>query len=433
MKRQVLTAVAVTALALTIVVTAGAVSSSSGSRKAGTPTLTVWTAATDAPAIRHVYTRFEKKFHVKLKLFILPASGLETAVQTKWNSGARPDILEYHPTSLFWALNPAKNMLDLSKMSYVKQSGSLYKSLGRLNGHVYAAITQDPTVFGAYYNKNVLASDGLSAPKSYADLLHICAVLKQKAPSIAPIYESGGSQWPTQILGGLMYVAQTEKDNNYGARLLAKQTTLADPQGPLVKALTAYKKLHEQGCFNSDAVTGTFETSMKAVVAGNAAMTFLPSDFTPLLADQVGGLAKLDQALGWAVPSSTRPVAPWAGGPKGTWYVPKTGNHAKEALALKFITYVTGPGYQAYLNESKDYPLISTGKQAPGASQLQKAVALSYKTGSLAFNTNLPGFNTQFAVIMGKILSGEATPEQAGQQSQQFLAQGAHAAHLKGW
>ena len=44
------------------------------------------------------------------------------------------------------------------------------KSLARLNGRVYGAITQDPTVFGAYYNKQVLSKNGLSAPKSYADL-----------------------------------------------------------------------------------------------------------------------------------------------------------------------------------------------------------------------------------------------------------------------
>jgi raffinose/stachyose/melibiose transport system substrate-binding protein len=434
-RRSTTAAVLAGALASLLAAAATTASSATSATNAGTTTLTVWTYPNDTPATRALYTRFEKKFHVKLKLVVLPTVSTELAVQTKWNSGARPDILEYQPTSLFWSLNPTKNLVDLSKLPFVKASGSLAKVSGSYNGHTYAAQVADPTVFGAFYNKAVFARNGLTAPKTYPDLMHICTVLKAKDPDVAPIYESGHDQWPLQILGGLTYLAQYEKslESGYEEQVLTKQAKLSDPNGPLVKALRAYKNLQDNNCFNSDVQTATVQDGQNAIVAGKAAMQFLPSDFLPLLAQQVGGVKKLDSVLGWATPSATSAVAPWAGGPKGTWFVPKTGDAKKQAIALQFIKWVTGPGYQQYLNESGNYPIISTGKQAPGASELQQAIARSYKTGTLAFNTNLVGFNSQFAILMSKLIAGQATPAQIGQQAQLFFAQAAHGAHLKGW
>ncbi len=438
MRRYSFAVLLAAALALLLVAAAasrsGSSSKSSSASKASVTTLTVWTYPNDTAATRALYGRFAKKFHVKLKLVILPTVATETAVQTKWNSGARPDILEYQPTSLFWSLNPTKNLVDLSKMPFVKRSGSLYKVSGSYNGHVYAAQVADPTVFGAFYNKAVLAKNGLTPPKNYADLMHICQVLKDKDPNVAAIYESGHDQWPLQILGGLTYVAQYEQgETGYEEKILNKKAKLSDSNGPFVKGLTAYKNLQTNGCFNSDVQTAAVQQGMNDVLSGKAAMAFLPSDFAPLLSQQIGGDAKLDKAIGWAIPSATSPVAPWAGGPKGTWFVPKTGNAQKQAIALKFISYVTGAGYQRYLDESHNYPIISTGKQAPGMTGLQKAIAASYKTGTLAFNTNLVGFNTQFATLMAKLLAGQGQPAQLGQQAQIIFEQAAHAAHLKGW
>jgi raffinose/stachyose/melibiose transport system substrate-binding protein len=426
-------AVLAAALALSIVACASNSTSSGKSNSSGSTTLTVWTYPNDTPATTALYTRFETQFHVKLSLVVMPAVNTELAVQTKWNSGARPDILEYQPTSLFWSLNPTKNLVDLSNLPFVKDSGSLDKVSGSYNGHVYAAQVADPTVFGAFYNKAIFAQNGLQPPTSYADLMHICTVLKAKDPGVAPIYESGHDQWPLQILGGLTYMAQYEGPTGYEEKVLAKNASLSDPKGLFVKSLTAYQSLQTSGCFNSDVVTATVQNGQSDILDGKAAMQFLPSDFEPLLAQQVGGQSKLNQTLGWATPSATESVAPWAGGPKGTWFVPKTGNAQKEAIALEFIKWVTGPGYQGYLNQSGNYPIISTGKQAPGSSQLQQAIAHSYKAGTLAFNTNLVGFNSQFAVLMSKLIAGQGTPAQIGQQAQAFFAQAAAAAHLKGW
>ncbi|CAM5601713.1 hypothetical protein SGRIM119S_02522 [Streptomyces griseorubiginosus] len=112
----------------------GAGVTADGTAKVKAKELTVWTNAADTPAIRDVYKRFGDKFGVKMNIVSISADAYESQVQTKWASGDRPDILEYHATSLFWALNPAKNLVDMSRMPYVAKSGKIYDVAGSLEG-----------------------------------------------------------------------------------------------------------------------------------------------------------------------------------------------------------------------------------------------------------------------------------------------------------
>ncbi|WP_432974811.1 ABC transporter substrate-binding protein [Dactylosporangium sp. CA-233914] len=404
-----------------------------GTAKVKAKELTVWTSTADQAYVRNAYKNFEKAFGVKVNLVEITADGLENQVQTRWASGDRPDLLEYHATSLFWALNPAKNIIEMSNMPYVKRSGALYKTAGSLDSKIYAAITVGPGLFGMYYNKKVLAEAGLSAPKTFADLEQICATLKQKAPGVAPIYEAGGSQWPTQIQI-LMNLAGAEKDRNYSGEILAKKATLDDPAGPFVAALTQYKKLQSMGCFNTDATTAKSEPSFKALADGAAA--FLPqstSSLPSLTAVYGGDIAKTSAAIGWASPSANSTTSAWSPSFNGTWYVPKTGNADRESTALAFIQWITTDGYQNYLTETKRFPALS-GAQAATPTGIEEDFARAYASDkALAVNANLVGFSAQFPTLMSGLLSGQYTPAQTGQLAQKALEQGAKSAKLTGW
>lgn len=395
--------------------------------------LTVWTSSADAAYVRDAYKAFGEKFGVKINLVEIPAEGIENQVQTRWASGDRPDLLEYHATSLFWSLNPVANLVEMSNMPYVKRSGEMYKDAGSFDGKTYAAITVGPGQFGMYYNKKVLADAGLSAPKTYADIEHICTTLKQKMPGVAPIYEAGGSKSPTQIQI-LNYLAGTEKEQHYSQELLAKKATLDDPQGPFVAALTEYQKLQTMGCFNKDATTAKSETSYKALADGEAALLPQNTSVLPSLSAVYGNdIAKTSAAIGWASPSANSTTSAWSPSFNGTWYVPKTGNADRESTALAFLQWITTDGYQTYLTATGRLPVLS-GAQAPTPPGIQQEFANSYAGDkALAVNSNLVGFSAQFPTIMTGLLSGQYTPIQAGQLAQQALAQGARAAHLEGW
>ncbi|SHN14812.1 ABC transporter substrate-binding protein [Cryptosporangium aurantiacum] len=395
--------------------------------------LTVWTSTADQPYVRNAYKRFEKKFGVKLSLVEIPADGLENQVQTKWASGDRPDLLEYHATSLFWALNPAKNLVEMSDMPYVERSGEIYESAGSLNGKIYAALTVGPGMFGMYYNRTVLADAGLTAPKTFADLEKICTTVKRKAPGVTPIYEAGGSQWPTQIQI-LMYLAGTEKGENYSQDLLAKKATLDDPEGPFVAALTEYKKLQGMGCFNRDATTAKSEPSFQILADGKAAILPQNTSSLPSLTEVYGGdTAKASDAIGWASPSATTTTSAWSPSFNGTWYVPKTGDADRQSTALAFIQWITTDGYQEYLTETKRFPALSGAKAAEPVG-IEKDFATAYDGDkALAVNASLVGFGAQFPTLMTGLLSGQNTPAEVGELAQKALEQGAKSAQLAGW
>jgi len=428
MKTRVLLAGAVTAGASLVL--AGCTAPADGGTE---PTsLTMWHNSADSPALLQLYKDFEAKTGIAIELVDVPSDSFETTILTKWATGDRPDLLEFHPTvANLLTLNPAKNMQDLTRMEFVKASGDLYASMGSLDGTVYAAVTGFPSVFGIYYNKAVLADHGLQPPRSFDDLSTLCTALKPAG--VAPIWESGGSVWPTQVLP-LLYVADHNSGNEYGAAIGGNKEALDAAGSPFLAGLTAYAGLRDGGCFNADATSATFEDGLKAVLEGKAAMTALHSDtYASLLADAGGSADALSAAVGFVPVSSSSPVASWAGGPLGTYYAPKTGDAAKEKAALSFIEYATGAGYQKLVDNGNSFPVIDTAKTPKGFSELQLSYQSAYQgDSSIAFNSNVAGFGA-LATETSKLLARQTTPEDAARTVQAAVQQASTAAGLPGW
>lgn len=394
--------------------------------------LTMWHNSADSPALLQLYTEFEAETGIAIELVDIPSDAFETTTLTKWATGDRPDLLEFHPTvANLLTLNPVQNMQDLSDMDFVERSGDIYESMGSLDGKVYAAVTGFPSIFGIYYNKAVFADGDLEPPTSFADLTSLCDALS--STGVTPIWESGGSVWPTQILP-LLYVADQNEGNEYGARIGANEAALDDQDSPFLEGLHAYTGLRDSGCFNADATSATFEDGLKAVFDGTAAMTALHSDtYASLLANAEGDAALLADTVGFVPVSSESPVASWAGGPLGTYYAPLTGDAAKEQAARQFIEYATGQGYQTLVDEGNSFPVIDTATTPDGFSELQLSYQSAYESASsIAFNSNVAGFGA-LATEMSKLLAGQTTPEDAARTVQGAVEQASKAAGLPGW
>lgn len=398
--------------------------------------LTVWVNGTELEAVTRMYDKFGEEFGVDMNIVQMPTDNFEAGVQTRWASGERPDVLEYHATSLFWSLDPKQNMYDLSDMPYVERSGDIFDYAGSLDGRVYAAMIDTPSLFGLFYNKDVFDANGLAVPQTYADLEDICATLQQQAPDVVPIWESGGSAWPTQILSGLMYMGVAQQDGNWAQQVTDKETTFDADGSPFVAGLTEYKKLMDQGCFNGDATTATFENSIAALAKGETAMVALPTGLVDMIAEQFGGDKDVtSEHIGFAYPSADRAVSIWAPNVAGTWYVPKTGDTDRESTALAFIDWATGEGYQSYVDDSGTFPLLQ-GAEPPagGYTGLAQEFYDAYQDSTAyAFNSNLPGFNVEFPNYVTGILSGSETPQGAAEKGQTVFEQAAALANLPGW
>jgi raffinose/stachyose/melibiose transport system substrate-binding protein len=390
--------------------------------------ITIWHNTADSPALLNLYKNFTKATGIKVDLVDIPSSSFETTTQTKWTTGDKPDVMEYHPTAAaILQFNPT-NFQDLSSEAFVKKSGDLYKSAGSYDGKVYAAVTQLPSIFGIYYNKADLKKAGVDVPKNWDDLLSACKALN--AVGITPIYESGNSQWPTQILPAA-YVADSNKANEYGQALFENKEKVNDPNGAMVKGIEAYKSLQDAGCFQKDFATGTFEKSTDAVYTGSAAMTALHSDALTQFEQTAGSAEKVSEAVGFTGVSAKNATAWYGPSPLGSYYAPKTGDKSRQAAALKFIQYATGDGYAKLIEEGKTYPVIEGVADPTGLAPIQKEFKDAYDNGATV-GVNLPGWNT-FPAELSKLLNGQETAQQVADNMEASVQQAAKAASLPGW
>ncbi|GAA3152187.1 extracellular solute-binding protein [Kribbella aluminosa] len=374
-------------------------------------TLTVWRSPLDTPAINNLYKAYEKASGNKLNLVSLPSDAYEVTVKTKFVTGSKPDILNFAAgVDQISQLNPAKNLIDLSDLDFIKREGSLAKSAGYFNGHTYAVALGPVASYGIFYNKQVFANAGLEPPKTFDDLKTVCSTLKSKAPAVAPIFEAGGEGWPPQILAGMLYVTDANKDGAYVASLMDGSAKLSDANSPLVKGLADYAEFRTSHCFNSDATTAKLGDSAKALLAGKAAMVAqVDSAMTPLLADDPAAARK----IGFVGVSASGPVVATTPNITGTYYAPKTGDAIKERAAVDFINFITGKGYQQYINDANAVPTLS-GVDAPKQVGLNAAVATALQSGSApTYLTNLPA-STALGPLALQVLAGQISPQDVG-------------------
>lgn len=401
----------------------------SGADAAGVK-LTLWHNTADSPALMNLYKAYEAASGNTIEIVPMPTDGFETATITRWATGERPDILEYHAgTATLYQFNAVENFRDLSDLPVFQNGSPIFDATGSIDGKRYAVVIGYPSVFGLFYNKEILERNGITPPTSLDGLLAACQELKTKDPTVIPISEAGGSRWPTQIMT-LSAMAQQNAGSAYTKAVTDRAVAVNDPDGPVVKSLEMYAQMRDAGCFNSDALTATFEDTFANVVNGKGAFVAQHSSMLPSLDAAAGGdKAKVDAALGFTGFSTPDGGAWFSASPFGTYYLPKTGDVTREEAALDFVKWVTGDGYQPYVTESSEPPVLQ-GYEAPPLRDIMVALDAAYKKGVPA--TDIVGW-TNFDTLMGRLLANQLTPQEVADQMQITVEQQSQAAGLPGW
>jgi raffinose/stachyose/melibiose transport system substrate-binding protein len=400
-------------------------SSSSGSAGSGLPsnsasrnlkgvTLTVWESNSLTPGYKALFTAFENATGAKIDPVVFP-DPFESNLMTKWATGARPDLMIFQ-SAVDWIqqVNPAKNLFDLTGQPYVAKElfhQNQYASV--LDGQDYGLSLETPSVFGLWYNKQILAKDGLSAPTSFTQLVSACQTIKKDNPGVSPLYDAGGDQWPTQVLPFMLWTdsmkagLQTELNTNK-----AQWTNQA-----IIQSLNDYKTLIKDGCFNSDIKTGTYAQQESEFETGKTAMIPQGSWVSPDLVTAMG-VTKMNAQVGWQAMSTSTPTAAYS--TTFSLQVPKTGDTTTESAALSFLDFASGPAYQKFVNANDQAPALSgftTPANLPSA-LLANYQALTHSGYPQLFVASYGPFTT----YMSEMIDGSATPEQvAGNLQQQWL------------
>ncbi|WP_426594171.1 ABC transporter substrate-binding protein [Cellulomonas sp. McL0617] len=392
--------------------------------------LTIWAAQNSNTVPKSVVSAFEKKTGATVNVVTI-TDPYEQSVQTKVATGDKPDLAFWQPTaSQLAAINAKTNLQPLDGAPWLDKMEPALKDLtGIFDKTRYAALISTPAVIGVYYNKEVLAKAGItSTPTNWTGLLQDAQTLK--TAGVTPFFEMGGNAgapWATQwwVQAPLAEAAQ----GGLWDKVNANTTKFTD--APIIDAITGYKKMIDDGLFNSDIKTATFEDQGKALLAGDAGMVMQVNSYF----SQLQSLAKTDelnQKIGFFPISTDGNVGTYIPDQSNALVAFKTGDAKREAASRQLLSFWLGDGYADFVNTLNTVslqPSVPTPSTVPDA-LLAVAKSLSTSAGSMQA---LAVANPDLYLRLGDMIQGSLTPEQVAQQTQDQFAQLASAQGVAGF
>lgn len=432
------TAVAVTALGLAL--TACSDPSTGGTSPSGAAAdwpeqtadlsgveLTVWAAQSSVAVPEAVVAAFEEETGAEVTVEVIPDS-YETNVQTRVATGAMPDIAFWQPTpSMLTAINAGTNLQPLDGAPWIEDvQPDLQDMAGILDGTRYAALVSSPGVIGVYYNKDVFAANGITeVPQSFTEVTEIARTID--ATGIDPFFEMGDPGWASQYWPQMLLADDAQA--GYWDDVNAGEKTFSSPE--MLDAITTYDSLIDEGLFNADLTTSTFDDQGAALLAGEAAMVVQ----TNVFAGQLLALAEtdvLDETIGFFPVSPEGTVATSIPDQANGLVAFRTGDAEREAAARQLLTFWMGDGYETFV-EANDAVSIMTGvESSPAVPQvlLDAHASLSDSVGSMQSQAVA---NPDLWLNLVDMLNGVKTPEEVAEATQAQFAELARAAGAEGF
>ncbi len=261
----------IAAVSVLVVVALAGCSSKSKSNDSSS-TVSLWTWRTDDKvAMQQIFQGFEAKNPgIKVDINFIPDADYQNRLGVALRGGKGPDIAQL---KAYGELQPLVNAGYLKKiddlvpalkeLSPAALEGARAKKDGKFYGVPYSVVNM-----GVYYNTDLFKKAGLSVPKTYADFLHACTVLKQAG--VTPIAAGGanGTGWAmeinTGVMGPDMFGPGFYDEMMSGKAKFTDQRWVAVLQR--VKDLSPY---YESGFAGTD-----YTTAVQQFVGGKAAMFF---------------------------------------------------------------------------------------------------------------------------------------------------------------
>jgi raffinose/stachyose/melibiose transport system substrate-binding protein len=389
--------------------------------------LTIWAAQNSNTAPDSVVAGFEELTGAEVEVVTIP-DPYEQGVQTKVATGDLPDLAFWQPTgSMLTALNAPTNLQPLDGAPWVDSYGEgLADITGILDDTRYAALITSPAVEGVYYNKEVFAEHGITeTPTDWDSFLETARTLKSEGET--PFFEMAGDQWATQWWVQVQ-LADAAQDGLWD-RVNTGEEKFTDPT--ILGAIETYKGLIDEGLFNEDIKTATFEDQADALLAGDAAMAVQVNSFFGQLQAKADS-AELDEKIGFFPISPTGNVGTFIPDQSNALVAFKTGDADREAAARQLLSYWLGDGYADFVADRDTISLqdgVPTPESVPQA-LLDAHASLGDSVGSMQA---LAVANPDFFIYLADMIQGTTTPEDVAQQTQDQFAQLARAQGIEGF
>lgn len=355
----------------------------------------------------------------------------DNIVKTRLATGEMTDVFSYNSGSLFQALHPTENLVDLTNEPFIANIVESYFPVVSAEGKIYGVPTGTATGGGILYNKKVYEQLGLSVPTSWAEFEANNEAIK--AAGITPVIATFGDTWTSQLFVLADYYNVEQINPNFASDYTNNKAKYATTPG----AMAGFQYLQEgfeKGWYQTDFATTKFDQGLQMLADGTGA-------HYPMLTFAIGVIAannpdKVNDIGFFAVPgtdSAKNGATIWMA--PGT-YIPKTSQHIEEAkLFLGFIASVEGADAISAGTPPTGPYLIKGAKLPDDVLPSVKDTAAYIEAGksgpALEFVSPIKGpALEQICVAVG---SGQMTPEEGAANYDKDVEKQAQQLGLPGW
>ncbi len=389
-------------------------------------TLTIWAAQSSNTIPEGVAKGFEEATGAKVEIVTIP-DGYEQNLQTKVATGDVPDLAMWQPTtSMLTSLGAKERLQSLDGAPWEQHYvDGILDYGGELDGTRYAAFVSAPSTMGVWYNKKVFEKQGAEVPKNFDELLTTARAMKKAGQT--PLHEMGGEWWASQWTVQVLF-ADAAKDGLWDKVNKNEDTfTGTAIQG----AIDQYAKMIDEGLYNADIKTATFNQQAQALLDGDAAMAIATNS---LLANMqsLTDAKTLDETIGFFPISRSGTLATSLPEQPNALVAFKTGDDKREAAAKQFLRYWLTDGYEAFVKDQNTVSImqgVETPDSVPAAA-VEANDALQDSVGSMQ---SLAIANPDLAKNLGDMIAGTKTPAQVGEATQAQFTELAQAMGAEGF
>lgn len=379
-----------------------------------------------------VFDAFAKKTGIKVEVDLRPGgSEGDNIVKTRLATGDMADLCAYNSGSLFKALNPEANFVDLSSEPFASKLDSSFKTTVSVNGKLYGVPSGSATGGGILYNKKVFSKLGIKVPKTWKELLVDCAKIKKAG--ITPVIGSYKDDWTSQVVMLADFYNVYANDSTFADRYTANKAKYATTPIAL-RSFEKEQELYTKGYLNKDFLATTYETAQKMLATGTGAMYPMITFVLPNI--EANYPTKVNDIGFFPLPSDKATVNGVTVWEPGGVYIYK--NSKNIDAAKKFMEfYTSADGMAAFLSKTKPQgPLVIKGIKMPSnvygaVKEMQPYFDKGNTAPALEFLSPLKGPNLpQICVQNG---SGQKTPKENAAEYDKDVEKQAKQLGVAGW
>lgn len=207
---------------------------------------------------------------ITIELETRPGGGEgDNLVKTRLATGEMPDVFRYNAGSLFQALNPPQNMLDLTDEPYQADIIDSFKPVVTApDGRIYGVPEEAAMGGGVLYNKRIYEELGLSVPTSWAEFMANNEAIKSAGK--AAVIQTFGDTWTSQLFVLADYYNVQAAVPDFAGEYTANRAKYATTPAAL-RGFEKQQEVFEAGYLNADYAAATFTDGIRMLSTGEGA------------------------------------------------------------------------------------------------------------------------------------------------------------------